>query len=294
VNALFTAVGPSTYGLTVTVNGTGAVTSTPAGISCGSTCSASFAANAPVTLSAAPAAGAIFAGWSGACAAAGTNTTCAVTMSQAQSVGASFAAGGQYVLSITGGPGGTVTTTPGAIDCGTRCIAGFAAGTTVSVVARPSPGYQFTGWSGACTGTNTCDLTMNANASVQATFAALAPGQHALTVSDFGSGTITSAPAGISCGTICSAVFAAGTSVSLSAVPRPGYAFAGWGGACSGAGGCVVQMDTVQFVSATFVPNAIVQGTPIPTLAQWSLLLMSLLIILVAIWQRWSFPIDSR
>ena len=190
------------------------------------------------------------------------------------------------MLSVTGGPGGTVTTTPAAIDCGTRCIASFAAGTMVSVVARPSPGYQFTGWSGACTGTNTCDLTMNANASVQATFAALAPGQHALTVSDFGSGTITSAPAGISCGTTCSAVFAAGTNVSLSAVPGPGYAFAGWGGACSGAGACVVQMDTAQFVSATFVPNAIVQGTPIPTLAQWALLLMGLLMVLVAGWQR--------
>ncbi|TAK09640.1 MAG: HYR domain-containing protein [Candidatus Manganitrophaceae bacterium] len=59
---------PSNFTLTITQSGTGSgtVTSSPAGINCGATCSASFAAGTTVTLTAAPAAGSIFAGWSGA------------------------------------------------------------------------------------------------------------------------------------------------------------------------------------------------------------------------------------
>ncbi|MEO8152310.1 MAG: metallophosphoesterase [Rhizobacter sp.] len=69
-------------------SGSGMVTSTPSGISCGAACNASFTANASVTLSAVPATGYTFQGWSGACT--GT-TTCSVSMSQARSVSANFA-----------------------------------------------------------------------------------------------------------------------------------------------------------------------------------------------------------
>jgi hypothetical protein len=207
-------------------------------------------------------------------------------MSDAQTVGASFVTSAQYALTVTRGAGGIVTTSPAAIDCGTRCIAGFAAGTAVNVIARPDPGYRFAGWSGACSGTNTCDLTMNASKAVQATFATVPVGQYALTVHDFGEGTIVSAPAGINCGAACSAVYATATEVTLLATPGPGYRFAGWTGACSGAGACVVLMDDLAYVNATFAPNA--APTPvasaIPTLAQWALMLMSLLIVAVGCW----------
>lgn len=68
--------------------GTGRVTSLPAGIDCGSTCAASFADGTPVTLIANADDGSTFAGWSGACS--GTNTSCAVVMTTAQSVTATF------------------------------------------------------------------------------------------------------------------------------------------------------------------------------------------------------------
>jgi len=62
--------------------GSGTVTSTPAGINCGSTCTSSFPSGTSVTLSAAPAAGSVFTGWSGGCS--GVATTCSVTSAAGQ------------------------------------------------------------------------------------------------------------------------------------------------------------------------------------------------------------------
>jgi hypothetical protein len=65
--------------MTVTRAGTGSgtVTSTPAGINCGSTCTGTFISGTTVTLTAVPATGSTFVGWSGGCS--GTSTTCSVT-----------------------------------------------------------------------------------------------------------------------------------------------------------------------------------------------------------------------
>jgi Divergent InlB B-repeat domain len=80
----------TTYPLTVTTAGTGAgtVSSAPAGITCGATCSATFTLSTPVTLTATPASGSTFTGWSGACS--GSTTTCTVTVLGATSVTAAF------------------------------------------------------------------------------------------------------------------------------------------------------------------------------------------------------------
>ncbi|HUG26917.1 MAG TPA: M12 family metallo-peptidase [Gemmatimonadales bacterium] len=78
------------YTLTVTTEGTGrgTVTSDPSGIACGATCSRFFDSGDVVTLSAQPASGAVFAGWSGS-GCVGTET-CQVTMNAPQSITASF------------------------------------------------------------------------------------------------------------------------------------------------------------------------------------------------------------
>lgn len=78
-----------TVTLTVTRRGTGTgtVTSNPAGITCGSDCTQSYASGTVVTLGAAPASGSTFAGWSGACSGTGA---CSVTMSAARTVTATF------------------------------------------------------------------------------------------------------------------------------------------------------------------------------------------------------------
>ncbi len=83
--------GTSTHQLSVTTTGTGTgtVTSSPAGIACGSTCQASYNDGQQVTLTAAPTSGSTFSGWSGACSGTGS---CIVTMNQARSVTATFTA----------------------------------------------------------------------------------------------------------------------------------------------------------------------------------------------------------
>jgi Divergent InlB B-repeat domain len=69
-----------------------------------------------------------------------------------------------------------------------------------------------------------------------------------------GSGTVTSSPAGINCGSTCAAQFLFGSIVTLTATPATGSTFAGWtGGGCSGTATCTVTMSSSPTVIASFV-----------------------------------------
>ena len=81
--------------------------------------------------------------------------------------------------------------------------------------------------------------------------------QYMLTVQKAGggSGTVTSSPSGIDCGSDCTETYNAGTIVTLTAVAASGSIFEGWsGGGCSGTGTCAVTMDTSKTVTAAFAP----------------------------------------
>jgi hypothetical protein len=68
-----------------------------------------------------------------------------------------------------------------------------------------------------------------------------------------GAGAVTSTPAGINCGAQCSAGFASGTSVTLTAAPDASSSlFTGWSGDCSSDGTCMVTTDKARNVGATF------------------------------------------
>jgi len=76
---------------------------------------------------------------------------------------------------------------------------------------------------------------------------------YSLTVALSGSGSVSSAPAGLDCGATCSASFAQGTSVTLTAMAASGTNFSGWGGACSGSKtACTLSITAVMNVTATF------------------------------------------
>jgi len=248
VTATFTRI---THHLTVVRTGTGggAVTSMPAGIDCGVTCEATFDAGTSVTLTAAPDATSTFAGWSGACTGAGE---CTVAVDAAASVTATFTRITHgLAVSRAGTGGGKVTTTPAGIDCGATCAASYEVGTVVTLTAIPDATSTFAGWSGACTGTGTCAVTVDAARSVTATFTRVT---HALTVARAGTGggAVASTPAGIDCGATCTATYDATTPVTLTATPDATSTFAGWSGACTGTGPCTVTMNGARSVTATF------------------------------------------
>jgi len=160
-------------------------------------------------------------------------------------------------LTITkaGSGAGSVTSTPVGINCGTACSATFGFGTEVALSATPADGSTFTGWTGDCAGNTTCVVKMDDTRSVTATFDEIGEASFELSVTKLGSGdgTVTSAPPGITCGDTCSATFAEGTTVTLTADANDGSTFSGWSGACSGTGSCAVTVEQVETVYATFV-----------------------------------------
>jgi hypothetical protein len=81
-----------------------------------------------------------------------------------------FADAARLVVSKAGIGSGTVTSSPAGIDCGATCSSIFSFGAAVTLTAVPAAGSTFTGWSGACNGTGACNVTMNADKSVTATF----------------------------------------------------------------------------------------------------------------------------
>src|ERR1700722_16556806 len=171
-------------------------------------------------------------------------------------ISATVGAATNFALMVTkGGTGtGTVTSAPAGINCGTACTANFASGTMVTLTAAPATGSTFTGWgAGPCEGTGTCTFTIGAATAVTANFTA-STNNFVLTVNEAGngSGTVTSAPAGIVCPETCSASFASGTQVTLTQSAGESSTFAGWSGACSGIGACVVTVTAATAVTATF------------------------------------------
>jgi len=163
-----------------------------------------------------------------------------------------------YTLSLSTSGSGTVTSLPSGINCSSNtgsCSASFTSGTNVTLTAAPASGWTFSNWGGACSGTSmSCTVSMTQNTSVSATFTQTTP-FYTLSVSTSGSGTVTSLPSGINCSSntgTCSYSFTSGTNVTLSTSPTAGWAFSGWGGACSGTGGCSVSMTQNASVSATF------------------------------------------
>ena len=91
-------------------------------------------------------------------------------------------------VNVTGSGTGSVTSDPAGIACPTTCSAGFTTGAMVTLTPTAATGSTFTGWSGACTGTGPCIVTMSADKTVTATFTGQRPPDTAVEVE--GEGTI--------------------------------------------------------------------------------------------------------
>ena len=77
----------------------------------------------------------------------------------------------QYMLSVNASPAGVGTVNYSGKSCSTSCSAGYTGGDQVVLTATPANGYAFSNWTGACSGTGACSLTMDASKSITALFA---------------------------------------------------------------------------------------------------------------------------
>ena len=186
IGAQNVAANLDTNALTVSVAGGGQVTSADRVFSCGNQCYGVYAPGSTLTLTAKPNSGSAFSMWGGACA--GNALSCTVVLNAESSATATFVAlpgggggggggGGavvppsSFVLSVSLGNLGSVTSAPAGINCGATCSAAYAAGAAVTLIATPPPGLAFSSWSGACVGlVPSCTVTMSKNLSVKANF----------------------------------------------------------------------------------------------------------------------------
>jgi subtilisin family serine protease len=76
-----------------------------------------------------------------------------------------------YLLNVTRIGRGIVTSSPAGINCGTDCSQYYPPGTTVTLNATPYLGTPFLGWSGGgCSGIGSCDVAMDQDKDVIASF----------------------------------------------------------------------------------------------------------------------------
>ena len=173
-----------------------------------------------------------------------------------------------HLLTVTraGDGGGSVASNPAGISCGSDCSQHYTAATVVTLTASANSQSVFTGWTGPCSGTGTCSVTMDAATSVTATFSALRiltveVRSETTTFGGSGAGTVTGT-GNLSCsvsggGTrTCSVRLAPGTQATLIATASSDSEFGGWGGACTTFTGsqCMLTMNTDKSVTALFVP----------------------------------------
>lgn len=187
---------PANAQLTVTESGggQGTIVSSPKGISCPGTCTASFTQGTQITLTAAAASGSTFGGYSGACVSQGAKAkdanvkghatppppTCTFAANGTESVTAVFTTvqpppppPPTSSLSVIFSGKGSVTSSPAGIDCPSTCNANFPQGTVVTLTANNSvKGWVFNNWSGLCNGANgPCQVTITStNQSITAVF----------------------------------------------------------------------------------------------------------------------------
>lgn len=167
----------------------------------------------------------------------------------------------QHALHLKVSGSGQIIATNPSFTCSSDCSQNVDATATVHLTAVAAAGSNFDGWQGDCSGTGSCDVAMSSDRDVTATFSSAPPpppGSARVTVTMVGDGTghVVSTPAGIDCTSgSCSMIVPAGSGIALSETPGANSTFAGWGGDCSGNGGCSATAGHDLAIWANFTAN---------------------------------------
>lgn len=136
------------------------------------------------------------------------------------------------------------------IDCTVSCAVQWDAGTAVTLTATPADGERLVRWTGACSGSDGCAVSLAQSTQVAALFA---PATFALRVSLSGRGTVRGAGGRIACPARCVAAVPSHTPTTLTARPGRGWRLARWAGGCRGtAQTCVLPMRKAASARAVF------------------------------------------
>jgi len=159
--------------------------------------------------------------------------------------------------SIIGDQSGQIGGSPSGIDglginCPGACTARYLAGTVVDLAYYQSGNTLFSSWGGACTGPSGCEITMDSDKSVTASFATGVT----LTVNLAGDGRGEVSSGGIVCttGNCVLGPVLPGSAFTLLASPFVGSSFVGWSGACSDTdpNPCAITLNASSSITATF------------------------------------------
>ena len=195
--------------LTVSKNGSGTArsSSAPAGIDCGSDCTQDYEHGTSVVLTAVAGANSVFSGWTGCDSSLGNE--CTVAMDGAETVTAVYTpAQRALTVSVTGD--GTLSSNPAGISCGGDCAQDYDHGTSVTLTASAAAGSALDDWTGCdSTSGTSCTVLMNAAKTVTVTFTTQ-PRTLTVNKTGAGTGTVSSSPAGVDCGSTCSPTFDVG------------------------------------------------------------------------------------
>jgi len=211
--------------LTVLINGNGDVTVNPD--------QTSYTCNQEVSLEATPAVGWTFSQWSGDLS--GTSNPATIIMDASKVVTATFSAIDYNVIVETIGQG-VVNVTPEQ--------PAYHYGDVITLTATASPGWAFTNWGGALSGTtNPITTTVTGNLLTNATFVEQV---YDLTMTINGQGSVTVDIDG---------PYHYGDEITLTATPQAGWFFTSWSGAVIDSGNPItVTVETDLNITANFLP----------------------------------------
>ena len=251
LNFDFTDTQQPTAGVNVFLEGSGQVTTSPGNIDCPEICDENVTVGTIVQLTATPLAGWQFDSWSGDPDCEDGEFTVPVN---GISCGAVFVIAQTATVSTDISGSGQIASTPDGIICPEVCSNTFDLGSTVQLNPIPEEGWIFDSWSGD---TDCDDGSVTVIAGDVACTAVFIPDlAEFLSVSVDGNGQVTSTPAGIDCpNAFCEVFFDAGTTVTLTPIPDPGWQFESWAGDDDCADG-IITMPNGANCQAVFITTS--------------------------------------